>query len=83
MSAAAGATVLVTPRSYREADAEALAELRAAVGEVRFNDRGRPLTSAELAAELGDVDGVIAGLDDFDAAAIDAAPRLRVIARYG
>jgi phosphoglycerate dehydrogenase-like enzyme len=80
---ASGAIVLVTPRSYREADAEARARLETAVAEVRYNERGRALTGAELAAELADVDGVIAGLDRFDASAIAAAPRLRAIARYG
>lgn len=77
------ATVLVTPRSYREADEDARAELEASVGEVRYNDRGRTLRTEELAAELGDVDGVIAGLDRFDAEVLAAAPQLRVIARYG
>lgn len=83
MSAVAEATVLVTPRSYRDADPAARELLEGAVAEVRYNDRGRPLSSSELAAELGDVDGVIAGLDRFDAEAIAAATRLRVIARYG
>jgi phosphoglycerate dehydrogenase-like enzyme len=80
---AAAATVLVTPRSYREADPASRELLEAAVAEVRYNERGRPLSSAELAAELGGVHGVIAGLDRFDAEAIAAADRLRVIARYG
>jgi D-3-phosphoglycerate dehydrogenase len=83
MSAPADATVLVTPRSYREADPDSRRRLEEAVGEVRYNDRGRALTANELADELGDVDGVIAGLDRFDAEALAAAPRLRVIARYG
>jgi phosphoglycerate dehydrogenase-like enzyme len=77
------ATVLVTPRSYREADPAARARLESSAAEVRYNERGHPLSSAELAAAIRDVDGVIAGLDRLDAAAIAAAPRLRVIARYG
>jgi phosphoglycerate dehydrogenase-like enzyme len=32
---------------------------------------------------LGDVDGLLAGLDEIDASVIAAAPRLRAIARYG
>jgi phosphoglycerate dehydrogenase-like enzyme len=83
VSCAADAIVLVTPRSYRDADPEARARLERAVAEVRYNQRGRALTASELAAELTEVDGVIAGLDRFDASAIAAAPRLRAIARYG
>jgi phosphoglycerate dehydrogenase-like enzyme len=83
MSSRSEAIVLVTPRSYRDADPEVQSRLESAVAEVRYNDRGRTLGSEELAAELGDVDGVIAGLDRFDAAAIASAPRLRVISRYG
>lgn len=83
MTELANATVLVTPRSYREADPGSRERLEGAVAEVRYNERGRALSADELATELGDVDGVIAGLDRFDASAIAAAPRLRVIARYG
>jgi D-3-phosphoglycerate dehydrogenase / 2-oxoglutarate reductase len=83
MSSRSEAIVLVTPRSYRDADPEVQARLESAVAEVRYNERGRALGSEELAAELGDVDGVIAGLDRFDEAAIASAPRLRVISRYG
>jgi phosphoglycerate dehydrogenase-like enzyme len=41
------------------------------------------LTSAQLAELLPGVDGIIAGLDTFDAAALAAADSLQVIARYG
>jgi len=75
--------VLVTPRSFGVADPAVRLELEAAVREVRYNDLGRPYTSAELAERLGDVDALIAGLDEVDATALDAAPRLRVVARYG
>jgi D-3-phosphoglycerate dehydrogenase / 2-oxoglutarate reductase len=50
---------------------------------VRWNDLGRPLTAGELRAAVADVDGVIAGVDRFDAGVIGAASRLRVIARHG
>jgi D-3-phosphoglycerate dehydrogenase len=75
--------VVVTPRSYRDADREARERLEGAVAEVRYNDRGRALTAAELHAELADADGVIAGLDQFSAEVIARAHRLRCIARYG
>jgi len=79
----ADAIVLVTPRSFGRDDPSVRAALAAAVGEVRYNGRGRPLRAGELCAELGDVDGVVAGLDAFDASVFAAAPRLRVVARYG
>jgi len=79
----AGSVVLVTPRSFGREDPDLRAELEAAVGEVRYNERGRPLTAAELRAAMGDVDGLLAGLDEIDATVFAAAPRLRVVARYG
>ena len=80
---ASSAVVLVTPRSFRGADAGAVARLEDAVGEVRYNDLGRPLTGAELADRLTGVDGLLAGVDEIDAGVFDAAPELRVVARYG
>jgi len=79
----AGSVVFVTPRSFGREDPDLRAELEAAVGEVRYNERGRPLTAAELCAAVGDVDGLLAGLDEIDATVFAAAPRLRVVARYG
>ncbi len=75
--------VLVTPTSFGRGDPRLRAELEAAVGEVIYNSTGRPLTSAEVAALLPGCDGYIAGLDTIDAAALAAADRLKVIARYG
>jgi phosphoglycerate dehydrogenase-like enzyme len=83
VSGARSAVVLVTSRSFGRDAPELRAQLQGAVAEVRYNDRGRPLTAEELRAELRGVHGVIAGTDPFDAAAIEAAPDLRAIARYG
>jgi D-3-phosphoglycerate dehydrogenase len=84
VSGAADAVVLVTPRSFGQADPGVRAVLERSVSEVRYNERGRPLDAEELAAEVGDVDGVILGIDRADAAVLDAAaPRLKVLARYG
>ena len=77
------AVVLVTARSFGRSRPELRDELVGAVREVRWNDLGRPLTAEELREAIADVDGVIAGVDRFDAAVIGAAPRLRVIARHG
>jgi phosphoglycerate dehydrogenase-like enzyme len=75
--------VLVTPTSYGQYDRRLITELEAQVGRVSYNRTGKPLSSAALAELLPGVDGVIAGLDAFDAAALAAADALRVIARYG
>lgn len=75
--------VLVTPTTYGRCDPRLKLELEAAVGEVIYNPAGRPLSSAELARLLPGCDGCIAGLDAIDRAALQAADRLRVIARYG
>src|SRR5690348_16910947 len=81
--AVADAVVVVTPRSFGR-DVPALrAELEGAVREVRYNATGRPWRAAELCAQIGDVDGMIAGLDELSAPVFAAAPRLRVVARYG
>jgi phosphoglycerate dehydrogenase-like enzyme len=77
------AVVLVTARSFGRGRPELRGELEAAVREVRWNDLGRPLSPAELRDAVADVDGVVAGVDRFDAEVIAAAPRLRVIARHG
>ena len=75
--------ILVTPTSYGKDDPRLRTELEAVAGRVTYNDTGKPLTSAQLAALLPGVDGYIAGLDAIDAAALAAAGDLRVIARYG
>ncbi len=75
--------VLVTPTSYGQYDDSLNSELAEQVGRVTYNDTGKPLGSAELGRLLADVDGYIAGLDEIDAAALDGAGSLQVIARYG
>ncbi len=75
--------VLVTPTSFGRGDAALIADLEQAVRLVSYNRTGKPLRSAQLAPLLANVDGLIAGLDEIDAAALAAAPQLQVIARYG
>ncbi|MHB0874701.1 MAG: phosphoglycerate dehydrogenase [Anaerolineae bacterium] len=77
------AKVLVTATSFGRGAPRLREELAAAVGQVVYNTAGRPLSSAELAALLPGCDGMIAGLDEIDGAALAHADRLRVIARYG
>lgn len=75
--------VLVTPTSYGQHDPRLRSELESRVGEVIYNPTGRPLSSGELRDLLVDCDGYIAGLDAIDRTALQAANRLKVIARYG
>ncbi len=75
--------VLVTPTSFGMGDPNLRSELAAQVGALIYNPTTRPLSSAELAKLLPGCDGYIAGLDRIDRAALEAADRLRVIARYG
>lgn len=75
--------VLVTPRSYGRDDPRLRNELEAAVGEVIYSSGGRALSSEELQQLLPGCHGFIAGLDNIDRKALEAADQLKVIARYG
>lgn len=76
--------ILVTPTSLGPTSAEpGMAELRAFCPNLVFNTAGRPLASSELCRLLPGVTGVIAGLDEYDSAALAAADSLAVISRYG
>jgi len=77
--------VLVTPTSLNASSTlPAMDKLRATGYELVFNTTGGPLHADQLIPLLADVDGVIAGLDDYTAEVINAAgPRLKVISRYG
>lgn len=75
--------VLVTATSYAMNDPSLRSDLEQAVGEVIYNKSAHPLTSAELVPMIKGIDGMIAGLDEISGEVIQAADRLRVIARYG
>ena len=75
--------VLVTPTSFGRDNPELKQSLEAQVGEVVYNPTGKPLSAAALIELIADVDGYIAGLDEITQDVIDAAARLKVIARYG
>jgi len=75
--------VLVTATSYGANDPALKSVLEREVGEVVYNPTGKPYPPQELARLISGFDGCIAGLDRFDRAVIEAADRLRVIARYG
>lgn len=75
--------VLVTPTSYARNDPNLRSDLEAKVGVVIYNTTGRPLSFQELLEKSKECDGYIAGLDDINREVIEAADRLKVIARYG
>jgi D-3-phosphoglycerate dehydrogenase len=72
---------MVTPRSFGMHDPGLRLRLEAEVGVVRY--RPGPLAAADLADAIGDVDGLLCGLDHVTADVFAVAPRLRVVARYG
>ena len=74
--------VLVTPTTYGICEPYLRAELESTVGEVVYNDLGRPLSSHELRLRLQGIDGYIAGLDAIDRAsmALTASRSSRVMA---
>lgn len=75
--------VLVTATSYAMDDPRLRTDLEEAVGAVIYNTTKHPFTAAELTAMIKGIDGIIAGLDEFDVRVIQAADKLKVIARYG
>jgi D-3-phosphoglycerate dehydrogenase len=83
MKALKDCKILVTPTSFGSQDPDLKINLEAQVGEVIYNTTGKPLSSQQLQEMLPGVDGLIAGLDVIDAAALDTADQLKVIARYG
>jgi D-3-phosphoglycerate dehydrogenase len=76
--------VLVTSRSFLEAAPEAVRKLEEAGIQLLRCSGDRPLEEEEVADLLGEVDGIIAGVDRIGRRALQkGAPRLRVIARVG
>ena len=75
--------VLVTPASFGKTDPLPLQRLKEYGCEIIKNPLGHPLKEEELIPLLSDVDGVIAGLDEFTEEAMKSSSRLKVISRYG
>ncbi len=51
--------------------------------EIIENPYGRPFTFDELKVLVGDIDAVVAGIDDWNEDVFRLAPKLKVIARFG
>ncbi len=75
--------ILVTSTSFGMYDPSLRSDLESQVSEAIFNGTGRPLKEEELISKIVGIDGIIAGLDVINQRIIDAADRLKVIARYG
>ncbi|MCR8669660.1 hydroxyacid dehydrogenase, partial [Agrococcus sp. HG114] len=75
------ASILATSRSFGAGDRDLVAELEAAGHRVSRGASDHAL--GELRAALAEADAWVAGTGPVTAAHLDAAPRLRVIARYG
>ena len=83
MKPLADCKVLVTATSYASQDERLRTTLEEKVGQVLYNNTGKPLSSSQLQELLPAVDGMIAGLDEIDSAALSSAPKLKIVARYG
>lgn len=75
--------VLVTATNYSTLCAEAKQLLEEGGCEVIESKLGRPHTFEELKPLVGDIDGVVAGVDTWDEDVFRLAPRLKAIARFG
>jgi len=74
---------LVTPTTFGKEDPTLRATLEQTVGQVIYNPTTRPLGTEELIPLVREADGYIAGLDQIDSSVLEAASRLKVVARYG
>ncbi len=77
------ARVLIAAPDFGRTGGEALGILRDANCEIIANPNNTKLTEGALIALIGDVDAIIAGTEPITARVLDAAPRLKVIARRG
>jgi D-3-phosphoglycerate dehydrogenase len=75
--------VLITSTSFNKIDPLPRERLIQHGCEIVDNPFNRPLKENDLIPLLKDVDGVIAGLDEYSRKAIFSSQRLKVISRYG
>lgn len=75
--------VLVTATNFSALCAEAKSLLEENGVTVIENPHNRPMTLEELKDVVGDVNGVIAGVDTWDESIFQLAPQLKVISRFG
>ena len=75
--------VLVTATNYSTYCSAAKALLEENGVEVIENPFGRPMTREELLTVVGDIDGVVVGVDTWNEEIFAHAPKLRAMARFG
>jgi D-3-phosphoglycerate dehydrogenase len=75
--------VLVAARSFRQIEGEHRRRLKQTGWEITESSLDRPLGADELVPLMSDVDAVIAGMDQVSAQVLQAAPRLRIVAKHG
>lgn len=75
--------VLVTATNYSQNCKTGKKMLEEAGFEIIENQNGRPLTFQELKENVGDICAVVAGVDTWDEAVLELAPKLKVISRFG
>lgn len=75
--------ILVTATNYSQLCTEAKKLFEDNGCEIIENTFGRPMTFDELKTRIGDIDGVIAGVDTWNEDVFAIAPKLKAIARFG
>lgn len=75
--------VLVTATNYSKYCQPAKKLLEEAGCEIIENPHGRPYTFEELKEIVGDIDGVVVGVDTWNEEVFRLAPKLKVLARFG
>jgi D-3-phosphoglycerate dehydrogenase len=75
--------VVITARSFGQSDPEPIKFLEANGCRIEKLKIANPLSAIELLPLVAEADGIIAGLDQYDASVIENAKNLRVISRYG
>jgi D-3-phosphoglycerate dehydrogenase len=75
--------ILITTACFAKTDKSPLELLESKGCECVLNTTGLPYTKEQMIEAVADVDGVILGSDPCDAQVLSAAPRLRVVSRFG
>ncbi len=75
--------ILITSVSFMNAGEQPIQLLKEKGCDLIWNPYGRSLRSEELKTLIVDVDGIIAGLDEYTPEVLSSAKRLKVISRYG
>ncbi len=74
-------TILITPKSYYDIRDQMRPLLRGMA--VEFNDTGRTLTETEMEARIGEVEGLLVGVDPVTRRVVQRAGKLRAVSKYG